>query len=88
MRSASVAVSDDLVVRLVHADDCIVQASPDSVFTRVNSMTSQNEVVFLFDVDNTLLDNDRVVIDLRRHIDSEFGAETSARYFSILEELN
>ena len=51
-------------------------------------MTLQNEVVFLFDVDNTLLDNDRVVSDLRRHIENEFGAETSARYFSILEELN
>jgi hypothetical protein len=50
-------------------------------------MTSQNEVVFLFDVDNTLLDNDYVENDLRHHIEREFGAETRNRYFAILEEL-
>jgi FMN phosphatase YigB (HAD superfamily) len=51
-------------------------------------MISENEIVFLFDLDNTLLDNDRVVDDLCRHIESEFGAETRDRYFSILVELN
>jgi FMN phosphatase YigB (HAD superfamily) len=45
------------------------------------------EVVFLFDVDNTLLDNDRVLNDLRNHLEHEFGAETRDRYFAILEEL-
>ena len=50
-------------------------------------MTSQNKVLFLFDVDNTLLDNDQVVDDLRRHIESGFGPETRDRYFAILEEL-
>jgi len=39
-------------------------------------MTSSNKVVFLFDVDNTLLDNDRVQDDLRNHLEPEFGAET------------
>ncbi len=50
-------------------------------------MTSRNEVLFLFDVDNTLLDNDRVQDDLRSHLEHEFGAETRDRYFAILEEL-
>jgi FMN phosphatase YigB (HAD superfamily) len=50
-------------------------------------MTSPEEVVFLFDVDNTLLDNDRVLIDLRCHIEREFGAESRDRYFSILDKL-
>jgi hypothetical protein len=50
-------------------------------------MTSSQRVVFLFDVDNTLLDNDRVLIDPRYHIEREFGTETRDRYFSILEEL-
>lgn len=50
-------------------------------------MTSENGIVFLFDVDNTLLDNDYVENDLRRHIEGEFGAETRDRYFAILEEL-
>jgi FMN phosphatase YigB (HAD superfamily) len=46
-----------------------------------------SDIVFLFDVDNTLLDNDLVEKDLRRHLDSEFGAESKNRYFAILEEL-
>jgi len=50
-------------------------------------MTSSNKVVFLFDVDNTMLDNDRVQDDLRNHLEHEFGAETRDRYFAILEEL-
>jgi FMN phosphatase YigB (HAD superfamily) len=50
-------------------------------------MASPYEVVFLFDVDNTLLDNDHVQDDLRNHLTSEFGAETRDRYFVILEEL-
>ena len=57
------------------------------VYSRDHTMTSQNEVVFLFDVDNTLLDNDQVENDLRLHIESGFGAETRDRYFAILEEL-
>ena len=50
-------------------------------------MTLPGEVVFLFDVDNTLLDNDRVVDDLRNHLEREFGARTRDRYFAILEDL-
>jgi FMN phosphatase YigB (HAD superfamily) len=50
-------------------------------------MTSPNEVVFLFDVDNTLLDNDRVQDDLRNHLECEFGAESRDRYWAIFEEL-
>jgi FMN phosphatase YigB (HAD superfamily) len=50
-------------------------------------MSHQGEIVFLFDVDNTLLDNDSVENDLRQHIEREFGTEIRNRYFSILEEL-
>jgi FMN phosphatase YigB (HAD superfamily) len=42
-------------------------------------------VVFLVDVDNTLLDNDRIQHDLRRHLELEFGAATRNRYWAILE---
>lgn len=45
------------------------------------------DVVFLLDVDNTLLDNDSVVSDLRRHLESAFGAACAARYWAIFEEL-
>jgi FMN phosphatase YigB (HAD superfamily) len=44
-------------------------------------------IVFLLDVDNTLLDNDRVTADLRRYLNREVGAERQARYFAIFEEL-
>ena len=50
-------------------------------------MTATDRLVFLFDVDNTLLDNDHVAADLRRHLESQFGAESRDRYFAIFEEL-
>ena len=48
---------------------------------------AQNTAVFLFDVDNTLLDNDRVTADLRRHADQTVGSEGQQRYFEIFEEI-
>jgi FMN phosphatase YigB (HAD superfamily) len=44
-------------------------------------------VVFLLDVDNTLLDNDRITGDLMQHLGDEFGAATQERYQVIFEEL-
>jgi FMN phosphatase YigB (HAD superfamily) len=44
-------------------------------------------VVFLVDVDNTLLDNDHIQDDLRHHLEREFGAATRDRYWAILEAL-
>jgi FMN phosphatase YigB (HAD superfamily) len=46
-----------------------------------------NDVVFLLDVDNTLLDNDRVSADLRTHLDREFGRDCGDLYWMILDEL-
>jgi FMN phosphatase YigB (HAD superfamily) len=45
------------------------------------------KTVFLFDVDNTLLDNDRVTADLKRHLESEVGRERSQHYWDLFEEL-
>jgi len=45
------------------------------------------QIVFLFDVDNTLLDNDRVTADLRDHLEREVGHERQELYWSIFEEL-
>jgi FMN phosphatase YigB (HAD superfamily) len=50
-------------------------------------MTTADPVVFLLDVDNTLLDNDRVQEDLRTHLEQEFGATSRDRYWSIFEAL-
>ena len=46
-----------------------------------------DEVVFLFDVDNTLLDNDRVTADLRTFLEKEVGTERSDCYWLIFERL-
>src|SRR5437879_10074260 len=47
----------------------------------------RHNVVFLFDVDNTLLDNDRVSADLKRHLEKEVGHEGQQRYWAFFEEL-
>jgi FMN phosphatase YigB (HAD superfamily) len=46
-----------------------------------------DDIVFLIDCDNTLMDNDRVQSDLREHMEKEFGAEARDRYWSIYKEL-
>jgi FMN phosphatase YigB (HAD superfamily) len=45
------------------------------------------KTVFLFDVDNTLIDNDRVQADLMRHLERDVGAESNRQYWKIFEEL-
>jgi len=51
------------------------------------SRKSPPDLVFLFDVDNTLLDNDRMQNDLFGHIGREFGNQARERYLEIFEEL-
>ena len=46
-----------------------------------------HKVVCLFDVDNTLLDNDRVTADLKRHLEREAGPDRAQRYWTIFEQL-
>ncbi len=46
-----------------------------------------HDLVFLFDVDNTLLNNDRVQADLDVHIGIEHGAQVRNRYWEIFENL-
>ena len=50
-------------------------------------MTVPSDVVFLVDVDNTLLDNDRVTQDLSEHLRAELGEGCRHRYFEIFETL-
>src|ERR1700728_3276881 len=47
-------------------------------------MLTANDVVFLLDVDNTLLDNDRFGEDLGDRLEQSFGAFEKARYWSII----
>lgn len=50
-------------------------------------MSEPHRVVFLLDVDNTLLDNDRVTADLGRYLVAELGAARQERYWTIFEAL-
>jgi len=46
-----------------------------------------HDIVFLFDVDNTLLDNDRVQHDLSVYLTEEVGPVARDRYWAIFEDL-
>lgn len=48
---------------------------------------SVNDVVFLFDVDNTLLDNDRVTDDLKQYLEKQVGHERQQSYWEFFEQL-
>lgn len=50
-------------------------------------MTAPEKIVFLLDVDNTLLDNDRIAADLGDHLAREFGDASRDRYWEIFEAL-
>jgi hypothetical protein len=46
-----------------------------------------HDIVFLFDIDNTLVDNDYVQADLKQHLATTYGPEARDRYWEILEQL-
>jgi len=50
-------------------------------------MAEPHDIVFLFDVDNTLLDNDGVQDDLRNHLERNYGVKARDRYWALFEEL-
>jgi len=53
----------------------------------MNRAASNPNTVFLFDVDNTLLDNDRVAEDLKRYLTKKVGDGSAGRYWEIFEQL-
>ena len=50
-------------------------------------MRASDDVAWLVDCDNTLLDNDRVAEDLRHHLAHEFGTASCDRHWQIFEAL-
>jgi FMN phosphatase YigB (HAD superfamily) len=50
-------------------------------------MTPPHRMVFLIDVDNTLLDNDAIQQDLKDHLERAYGLASRIRYWKILEDL-
>ena len=50
-------------------------------------MSNSHQVIFLFDVDNTLLDNDRLQQQLGEYLADNYGSQARTRYFEIFEAL-
>jgi FMN phosphatase YigB (HAD superfamily) len=50
-------------------------------------MTRPHPIVFLVDVDNTLVDNDGIQQDLKDHLEQTYGVAARDRYWKILEDL-
>lgn len=48
---------------------------------------ARRSIVFLFDVDNTLLDNDRIIADLEKHLRREVGPQPAKRYWALFDQL-
>jgi FMN phosphatase YigB (HAD superfamily) len=71
-----------------HSVPCSLQRSAVRTTRLVEDcVTKPNDVVFLLDCDNTLLDNDLVEEDLRKHLARELGPASRDRYWAILEQL-
>ncbi len=49
-------------------------------------MNQTASIVFLLDFDNTVLDNDHVIADLKAYLTSTFGEECQQRYWTIFEQ--
>lgn len=49
-------------------------------------MSEPERVVFLLDIDNTLLDHDSVIADLKEHLGKKLGNEQQERYWKIFED--
>ena len=53
----------------------------------MNRADANSRTLFFFDVDNTLVDNDRVAEDLQRHLRKKVGDACAQRYWEIFEQL-
>lgn len=54
---------------------------------KTSKHSAPGRIVFLFDVDNTLLDNDRVIADLQHHLEKEVGRGGARCYWRLFERL-
>jgi hypothetical protein len=59
----------------------------EAALSTISGMFSAPRIVFLFDVDNTLLNNDRVTADLKRHLEQQVGPDRQQRYWDFFEQL-
>src|SRR3954451_238302 len=50
-------------------------------------LNAHHAIVFLVDIDNTLLDNDRIQQDIQDHLEHELGAQCREAYWTIQEHL-
>ncbi len=66
---------------------CAVTTRPPKGANTTQAMSNPINIVFLFDVDNTLIDNDRVQDDLKEHLEQAYGIAARDRYWEMIERL-
>lgn len=59
----------------------------DGKLPELGTPSAMPKLGFLFDVDNTLLDNDRVIADLRLYLREEVGEAGAQAYWAVFDEL-
>jgi FMN phosphatase YigB (HAD superfamily) len=71
----------------IRDDRAVQRTAVEQPHNARGAMSNEQDLVLLFDVDNTLLDNDRVQEDLLDHLESEFGKASRQLYWDIFEQL-
>jgi FMN phosphatase YigB (HAD superfamily) len=66
---------------------CVLGAHAEHIAESCVRVRPMNQVVFLVDVDNTLLDNDHIQADIKAHLERQYGAACRDRYWAILDDL-
>lgn len=70
-----------------HTEEPAVSVGERAVRRTQGGRMTAPRVVFLLDVDNTLLDNDRIAADLHSHLQQDFGHDRAQAYWAIYEQL-
>ena len=74
-------------LRLTSPIPRILAAEKPTLKSKTPKTSGGAKVVFLFDVDNTLLDNDRVIADLSKFLKHKVGPERARCYWTLFEQL-
>jgi len=64
-----------------------MRASTKQMRRKTQRSSARTKVVFLFDVDNTLLDHDGIITDLKKYLRREVGPKHERHYWDIFEQL-
>ncbi len=78
---------DTASLSILGYEPCVLGAHAEHIAESCVRVRPMNQVVFLVDVDNTLLDNDHIQADIKVHLERQYGAACRDRYWAILDDL-